>query len=132
MSPSSPKKRELTGKQERAIIALCNEPTIHKAAAAVGVTDRTIHRWLNDPEFNQAYLKRRREAFSQAVGMAQRYANVLVTTLVKIAMDATASSSSRVTAAIGALRFGRESMELDDMSMRLETLELSAAEAAKK
>ena len=45
----------LEPRQERAIIALLNEPTIAKAADAAGVGERTLHRWLeHDQNFSMA------------------------------------------------------------------------------
>lgn len=56
----------ITPKQEKAIIALLQEPTIPKAAQAAGVGVRSVHRWLTEPEFSRAYRRARRDAFSQA------------------------------------------------------------------
>ncbi len=55
--------RALTPVQERAIIALLNEQTITGAAAAAEVGQRTLYRWLRQPEFSRAYREARREAF---------------------------------------------------------------------
>ena len=50
----------LTPKQEQAIVALLNEPTVTRAARALGVNDRTLYRWLDDPTFSGAYRRARR------------------------------------------------------------------------
>ncbi len=44
----------LSPNQERAIIALLNEQTIGRAAAAVDVSQRTLYRWLDKPVFARA------------------------------------------------------------------------------
>jgi hypothetical protein len=118
----------LEPRQERAIIALLNEPTIAKAADTAGVGERTLHRWLEqDQKFSKAYRRARREAFSHAIALTNRYAPHAVNTLVKVMSDSTAPHSARVSASVAMLRFSREGIELDDMVARIEALEEAAA-----
>ena len=72
----------LSPEQESAITALLNEPTVAKAAATAGVGERTLYRWLGEPAFASAYRSARREAFTHAVSLTQRYAPVAVQALV--------------------------------------------------
>ncbi len=123
--------RALTPVQERAIIALLNEQTISRAAAAVEVGQRTLYRWLRQPEFARAYREARREAFGQAIALTQRYAPLAVNTLAQVMMDNDAPSSSKVAAATTILRFGREGIELDDLAARIEALEETAPKREK-
>lgn len=122
----------LTHKQEAAIIALLNEPTVQRAAKVCGLNDRTIYRWLDEPVFSRAYRKARREAFAQAIAASQRYAPVAVQTLAKIMTDGTLSVSARVSAATALLKFSRESIELDDLATRVDDLERSMKEASER
>ena len=116
----------LTPKQETAIVALLNEPTIARAARSIDLAERTLYRWMDDPAFRAAYRKARREAFAQAIALTQRYAPAAVHALAKIMSDETATHASRVSAATSLLRFSRESIELDDLAERLEALERQA------
>ena len=118
----------LSPKQEEAIAALLVESTVAKAAAACGISDRNLHRWLDEPAFSRAYRHARRQAFSQAVALTQRYAPLAVQTLAKIMADPEAPYPSRVAAASTLLKVGRDSLELDDLACRIEALE-AAAEA---
>jgi len=102
-----------------------------KAAAAAGINGRTLRRWMRDPRFRAAVHEGRREMFSQAMGLTQRYAPVAVATLVKVMNDATAAHSAKVTAAGLLLRFGRESLELCDVEERVAALEQAAASGGK-
>ena len=120
----------LSPKQEKAILALLQEPTIAKAAASAGVSNRSVVRWLTQDDFSRAYRKARREAFSQAIGLTQHYAPLAVNTLATIMADKTAPSHARVTAASTLLKFGREGIELDDLAARVEALEDTAASAS--
>ena len=120
----------LSPKQEKAILALLQEPTIAKPARAAQIGDRTIHRWLCDPDFGKAYRKARREAFGHAIALTQHYAPLAVNTLATIMADTSAPSHARVTAASTLLKFGREGIELDDLAARIEALEEAAEQSA--
>jgi hypothetical protein len=115
----------LTSQQHAAIEAMLHEPTLFRAAAVAGVSERTLRRWLQEPVFRGAMFLARREAFGQAIGLTQRYAPVAVATLVKVMNDAHSSASAKVTAAGVLLKFGREGIELDDLAERVEALERS-------
>jgi len=121
----------LTAPQERAIIALLNEQTVGRAAAAAGIGERTLYRWLKDMTFSRAYREARRDAFGQAIALTQRYAPLAVNTLAQVMMDNNAPSSSKVAAATTILRFGREGIELDDLAARVEALEQAAPKRVK-
>lgn len=121
----------LTPKQEQAIVALLNEPTVSRAAATLGMNERTLYRWLETDAFGRAYRRARREAFAQAIALTQRYAPAAVHALAKIMGDEKATYASRVSAATALLRFSRESIELDDLAARIEALE-SQAEVEQK
>lgn len=113
----------ISSRQEKAITALLAEPTIAKAAAACDVPERTLKSWLQQPAFAAAFRAARREAFSHAISMTQRYTPHAVQMLAKIMTDSSAPYPSRVTAASALLKFGRESIELDDLAGRVEALE---------
>lgn len=115
--------------QERAIAALINQPTILKAAQSIGVGERTLHRWMRQPEFVREYRRTRRETFAQAIGVAQRFAPLAVATLGQIMSDPKAGNAARVSAASMILKFSRESLELDDLAERIEALEETTAQA---
>jgi hypothetical protein len=122
------KNNGLNAKQERAIIALINETSIARAADVTGVNETTLHRWLGEDDFAGAYRKARREAFSQAIALTQRYAPLAVNTLAQVMMDQTAGHSAKVSAASAMLKFGREGIELDDLAARVEALEQAMQE----
>ncbi|MBX3316464.1 MAG: hypothetical protein KF902_06315 [Phycisphaeraceae bacterium] len=120
----------LTTTQEKAILALLDEPTVAHAAKAAGVGRRTMYRWMDDPNFSKAFRKARRESFSQAMAASQKFAPVAVQVLAKIMADTSAPMSSRVSAATALLKFSRESIELDDLATRVDDLERSMKEAS--
>lgn len=113
----------LSARQEQAIVALINETTIAAASRASGIGQRTLHRWVSEPDFLAAYRAARREAFSHAIALTQRYAPLAVTALAKMLSDTSAPHAAKVSAATALLRFGREGIELDDVAARVEELE---------
>ena len=114
--------------QQRALTALMSEPSVAAAARAANVGQRTLHHWLeHDAAFIAAYRRIKRVAFEQAAGLTQRYAAMAVHTLAKVMVDPAAPYPARVTAAASILRFGRDSVELEDVLQRVEDLEARLA-----
>jgi len=117
----------LPPKQEGALTALLAHPTVKRAAEACGVPERTIYRWLEEDEaFRRAYRRARRQAFAHAVSLAQQAAAMAVGALVRMLNDPACGHSAKVAAATNLLRFGRESIELDELVERVESLEAAA------
>lgn len=117
----------LPPKQEGALTALLAQPTVKRAAEACGVPERTLYRWLEEDEaFRRAYRRARRQAFAHAVSLAQQAAAMAVGALVRMLNDPACGHSAKVAAATNLLRFGRESIELDELVERVESLEAAA------
>jgi transposase len=53
---------KLNLKQQRAIQALLSEPSIRQAAERAAVGEKSIRRWLQRPDFKEAYQRARQEA----------------------------------------------------------------------
>ncbi|MCC6322741.1 MAG: hypothetical protein IT438_15035 [Phycisphaerales bacterium] len=113
----------LTPEQESAIAALLTQPTLAKAAKSADVSDRTLRRWLREPVFRDAFRSARRQMFAQAIALTQHYTPLAVNVLAKVMTDPLSASPSKVAAAAAMMRFGRESIELDDLVERIEKLE---------
>jgi hypothetical protein len=75
----------LTDKQEAAIAALLTEPTYARAAAAAGVSEGTLYRWLHLPAFRTAFRQARRELVEAGVGRLQAATAHAVEALVAVA-----------------------------------------------
>src|ERR1700693_1436659 len=85
--------------KEDAIAALLTHRNIEEAAGAVGISPKTLLRWMKEPEFDAAYREARRAAFGQSIARLQQASGAAVTTLLKVMLDQTAPASSRVRAA---------------------------------
>ena len=110
-------------RQEQAIVALLEHPTLEKAAVALGVSDVTLWRWMQQPEFQEAYRKARREAFSQSVARLQHASQAAVGTLLRVMTDRESPAASRVRAADVVLQTALRGMEMEDLEARLDRLE---------
>jgi hypothetical protein len=70
-----------TRKREQAIAALLTEPTLAAAANRSGVGETTLWRWLQDPDFQNAYASARRSLVDAAIGNLQQAATEAVACL---------------------------------------------------
>lgn len=116
-------------KQAQFIVALLENPTLEKAAAAAGVSKTTLWRAAQKPEFAEAYRAARREAFSQSVARLQHASSAAVGTLLRIMTDRDASSASRVHAADVVLQTALRGMEMEELEARVAQLEVAAENA---
>jgi len=115
---------KLSRKQESAVVALLTEPTIVAAAQMVGVSEKTLDRWLADPTFAATYRAARKKVFDQAVNTLRAASTEAVQTLRDALSDV--SSSIRLRAALGILDFGIKITEMTDIEERLTALERRA------
>ncbi len=113
----------LTPKQEKAITALLAQPTIEAAAASLGINPATVHRWLGEPAFVEAYRSARRDAVGQAVTRLQQVSGAAVAVLVQVMADKAAPAATRVNAAKTVLEFSFRAVELEDLAERIAALE---------
>jgi hypothetical protein len=105
---------KLTRKQEDAIAALLDAPTVAAAAGKAGIGERTLRRWMKIPEFLSAFRRERRRAVESAVGRIQAGTGLAVDTLLAVARDG-AKDGDRVRAAIALLDHGFRGVEQGDV-----------------
>jgi hypothetical protein len=86
-------------KQEEAIAALLTQRNVDEAAKSIDVSPKTLLRWMQVPEFDTAYRKARRAAFSEATARLQQATSAAVSTLLKVMVDPSSPPSVRVRAA---------------------------------
>jgi hypothetical protein len=96
---------------------------IDEAAKAVGISNKTLFRWMQLPEFDKAYKAARRAAFGQATARLQQASSAAVSALLKVLVDAALPASARVRAADCILDHTKEAIELEDIEARVRELE---------
>ena len=116
---------------EDAIAALLGQRSVEDAARTVGISTRTLIRWMKQPEFDAAYRQARRDAFAQATARLQQASGTAVSVLVKVMIDGSAPAASRVRAADCILGHASKAIELEDIEARLAELERSVEERTK-
>ncbi len=116
-------KKNLNRRQERAIEALLISKSIVDASKKVGVTERTIRRWLKDDRFQEVYKSVRHQIVRYAIGNIQASIEKAVTTLCEIMADPDATTSSRVSAAKAIIDNGLNTFELENLEARIQALE---------
>lgn len=114
---------KLPHKQDQAIIALLEQPSIKQAAQSVGISEVTLFRWLQEPEFQRAYREARYRVVEQAISRLQQVSGEAVDTLREIMRDTEKPPSTRVTAAKAVLEMSIKAVELEDLVTRVEELE---------
>jgi hypothetical protein len=114
---------KLPHKQEAAIVALLSHRSIEDAARAVEIGPATLHRWLKDPLFKEAYRQARRDAFSQCHARLQSATSAAASTLMKMMVDAAAPPAAKIRAAIAILDHASRAFEIEDLESRISELE---------
>jgi hypothetical protein len=112
---------KLSRKHEAAIAALLSEPTVGKAAAKVGVNERTLRRWQLDPAFAAAYRLARQQLVESATAAMQKAADQAVQTLAKNLKAK--RPSDQIRAAVAVYDRATKAVELGDLVARIEALE---------
>jgi len=117
-------------KMEGAIAALLTRPSIEDAARVAGLGEKTLRRWMREPQFNLHYLRARREGVSQAIARMQQASGVAGTVALKLMTDLSTPAAVRLRAAEFVFDRAIKGIELEDFEARLAELE-RAAEASK-
>ena len=113
-------------KMDEAITALLTQRNIEEAAKAIGVSTKTLLRWMKDPKFDAECRKARRVAFGQSTARLQQAAPAAATTLLKTMIDPGTPASVRVRAAEAILNHAAKAIEIEDIEARVSVLELAA------
>lgn len=113
----------MTPNQQRALQALLTQPNKKAAAAAAGITPRTMTTYLSDPEFQKEYKKAFGQLVHDATRQAQQALSPALSALLDIVKDEDENSSARIAAARSLLEYGLRLTEFSDILAELETVE---------
>jgi DNA-binding MurR/RpiR family transcriptional regulator len=108
---------------EAAIAALLSTRTVRDAAKKCDLSEATLYRLLQSPDFKVKYRAARRELVEQTISQLQRDGADAATALRQIVKDKKAPASVRVSAAKVILEQGIKAVELMDVLERVERLE---------
>jgi len=113
-------------KKEDAIVALLTTRTVEEAARVVGVSTKTLLRWMKEPEFDTAYREAKRAAFGQSIARLHHLSSAAVTTLGKVMLEPGTPPTTRVRAADSILNHTTKAIEIEGLEARLTELERAA------
>jgi len=113
-------------KKEDAIVALLTTRTVEEAARAVGVSTKTLLRWMKEPEFDTAYRAAKRAAFGQSIARLHQLSSAAVTTLGKVMLEPGTPPATRVRAADSILDHTTKAIETEEIEARVAALEVAA------
>ena len=121
---------KLERKQELAIVALLREPTVGETAKATGISEITLWRWMQQPEFTERYRAARRQVLEQAIAQLQQASGEAVETLRRNLTCTVASVEVR--AALAIIDQAVKGAEVLDLETRIAVLEATASETASR
>jgi hypothetical protein len=113
--------RELTARQQRVIAALLASRSITEAANVVGVNERTVRRWLEQPPFRDALHEAQRAVLRNALGRLQAMTMRAADTLESLL--SAQSEPVRVAAAKEILLRAVDATAIVELEERVERLE---------
>lgn len=113
----------MTPNKEKLLAALLTSRTKKEAAAAAGISDRTMRSYFEDKEFCRRY----REAFAGVIEDAARQSQALLmpalSTLQTVMEDEEIPAQARITAARSIIDYSMRLTEQNDIMRQLDELE---------
>lgn len=105
--PRPAKRSELTPKMEAAITELVAPRSVSDVARILGISTRTLQRWMKLPAFDGAYREARRLAYDQSIGRLRQAAGPAASIILRVMTDPNAPASVRLKAAEAVLEYAR-------------------------
>ncbi len=115
--------KELSPKQQKAMVALLSSDTIAEAAKVCSTSEATLYRYLQEAGFKVHLRRARAEIVECAIGHLQRDCEIAARTLRAVCEDGEAPASARVSAARAILEGSIRGVEVQDLTARLDALE---------
>jgi hypothetical protein len=113
----------ISPRKRKAIVALLSEKDIRSAAAKVSVNERTIYRWMADPDFQAELLKAEGDMIDAATRHLVQLQQPAIETIKTILNCEDVSPNTRLRAAQTILDYLIKLRELRNLENRLATLE---------
>ena len=120
---STKKTPALSPRQEAALPVIAAAPTIAQAARLSKIGRRTLHRWLEDPDFRAQYAQQQRESAELAKGHLQSLALQAALQLGEVLDDP--NPELRLRAARTILSFSAKFGDIQEIQAQVQALESS-------
>jgi hypothetical protein len=109
--------------REQLVLALLQQPTLEKAAAAAGISATTAWRISKTPEFQQEQQRARRKVYEHSLDRLLYGSSAAVTTILGVMADPEAAAGSRLRAADSVMNHAAKATALEDLTARVDQLE---------
>ena len=106
---------KLPGKQEAALVALLNNPTVRDAAKEAKLSEATLWRYLRDEAFEARYREAKRELVGHTLMRLQANASEAAKVLMDVASNTEQPASARVAAARAIIDHALNGAKLADL-----------------
>lgn len=107
-------------KKEQAVQALLTAPSVTRAAETIGISRRTLSRWLEDDSFVRELERERKAVFEHSLRRLSGLMSTALDEIERILTDGTAKDRDKLRAASLVLSHAQAS-ELGDLLHQLET-----------
>ncbi len=115
------KKPDLSARQHKAILALCETPTKEAAARKAGVSRTALYEWLREGAFKSELERVRADLYAEGLGVLK--ASTSKAAAVLLALLESKSEDTRRLAAGQVLTLGLKAAEMETLEGRLVKLE---------
>ena len=113
-------------KKGQAIAALLSNHRLEEVARTVGISFKTLKRWMRLPEFEDEYLLARRDVVVQTNARIQQNSGAAASVMLKLMADPATPASVRARTAQCILEQANESLDREDILVRIRRLEETA------
>ena len=117
----------ISGKQQRAILALLSTKNVAEAAVRAKVGERTLWRWLGEPMFRVQLAGAEADMLDAATRLLLQLQDGAIETVQAIMQDGETNASVRLRAAQAVLDYLLKLRELRNVEQRLTALEMAYA-----
>lgn len=124
---SDAKKSKFGRKREAAISALLSAVTLAEAAAQCGISEATLRRWRQEPEFEAEYRNAKGQLLETTINRLRIIGIDGVMALHRVAVDKDSPAGAVVSAGRAIAEVLLKAVEVQDMEERLRKLEASMA-----
>jgi hypothetical protein len=114
-----------TAKIAAAVMAIIQEPTLKAAAEKAGISETTLWRWQQNPEFAKMLSDAKSTLLEAGIAKLQKNLTGAIDTLVEVMKDKAAAEASRVSAARFIVEATIGETKLSKIAERLDELEKS-------
>jgi len=111
---------------EAVISTLVSGASIKEAAKLHGISERTLHRWLDKPDFSSQLAQAQREISKRVIKSVILKAEKASDVLHEIMINAKVSPHARVASARTLLEFAFKAIDTVEILERVEQLEMQA------